>query len=150
MKVLRRILPVFLIFFMGAAFWSCDDDNNDEPLSPDQLPAMATSFINTYFPAASIESAITDDGGYEVVLSDGTTIDFNSTGEWQDVDAPVGMTVPIGFYPAEIDNYIAANADSFGSTGINEISKEFARYEVELLNGLDLYFGLDGSFITYD
>lgn len=84
---------------------------------------------------------------YEVTLSDGTVIDFDKSGEWKDVDAAMGQSLPTGFYPAAIDNYIAAN---YAGAGINEISKERRGYDVELVTGQDLVFNAQGEFITID
>lgn len=106
-----------------------------------------TSFVSTYFPSQEINVSQKDNDGYEVMLSDGTMIDFNLSGEWVDVDAPVGKTIPSGFYPAAIDSYIAANVNG---TGINEISKEPVGYDVELVSGVELIFDTDGGFIGYD
>ncbi|MBD5486669.1 MAG: hypothetical protein HDR18_14310, partial [Lachnospiraceae bacterium] len=61
--------------------------------------------------------------------------------------APVGKTVPAGFYPAAIDTYISS---AYSGSGINEISRIDRGYEVELLNGTDLYFSADGTYIGID
>lgn len=126
--------------------WSCDDDK-DEPISSNELPTQAKSFITQYYPSASIVSTKKDKDEYEVVLSEGTRIDFNKSGEWTDVDAVVGKTIPTGFYPAAIDTYVN---DNLGGVGINEISKETRGYDVELLTGTDVYFSYEGVFIGYD
>ena len=36
---------------------------------------------------------------------------------------------------------------NYPTSGINEISVEINGYEVELINGLDLLFDLDGNFL---
>lgn len=147
MKKFMKFLPIMLVAFIGCiALWSCDDDK-DETIATDRLPSEAKTFISQYFPSISIVSAQKDKDDYEVVLSDGTRIDFNKSGEWTDVDAPVGKTVPTGFYPAAIDSYIAT---SYTGTGINEISKERRGYDVELVTGIDLIFDTEGNFISLD
>ncbi len=79
-----------------------------------------------------------------MTLSNGTEIEFDKDGEWIDVDAANGKTLPSGFYPVEIDNYLAEN---FAGQGISEITKVKRGYEVELITTTEILFGPDGSFI---
>ncbi|MBO5298379.1 MAG: PepSY-like domain-containing protein [Candidatus Homeothermus sp.] len=147
MKKIFGFLPLLLISVMCIAVTACSDDDDAAVIGKNELPAAVTSFVSTYFPSQEINVSQKDNDGYEVMLSDGTMIDFNLSGEWVDVDAPVGKTIPSGFYPAAIDSYIAANVNG---TGINEISKEPVGYDVELVSGVELIFDTDGGFIGYD
>ena len=148
MKKIVRILPILLIALAGSMlFWSCGDDDKDEPISYVNLPAQAKSFLEQYFPSASVISTQKDGNEYEVTLSEGTRIDFNKDGEWIDVDATIGKTIPSGFYPAAIDTYVSTN---YTDDGINEISKESRGYEVDLLKGADLIFNYEGTFVGFD
>ncbi len=146
MKKLMRIIPIMLIALIGITAWSCSDDK-DETILSDQLPTTAKTFIATYFPSAKIVSTQKDKDEFEVVLSEGTQIDFDKTGEWKDVDAAIGKTIPSGFYPDAIDTYIATN---MAGNGINEISKEKRGYDVELVDGTDLVFNYEGNFIGFE
>lgn len=145
MKKLYRILPMLLVAVLSMALWSCSDD--DEPVPVTKLPSSAQTFLNTYFDNVDIISVTKDKDDYEVLLSNGYSVEFNTSGEWTDVDAPVGKTVPTGFYPAAIDTYISS---AYSGSGINEISRIDRGYEVELLNGTDLYFSADGTYIGID
>lgn len=143
MKKILKILPMLLIAVLGIALSSCDNDK-DEPISSSQLPSKATEFIGQYFPSAQIISSQKDKNEYEVMLSEGTRIDFNKDGEWTDVEAANSKILPTGFYPAEIDSYIA---QYFQGLGINEITKVKRGFEVELNTGTEMVFAADGSFI---
>ncbi len=143
MKKFLKLLPLLLIAVLGVALTSCDNDK-DEPVPSSQLPSKATEFISQYFPSAKILSSQKDKDEYEVKLSDGTEIDFYKDGEWKDVDAAAGVILPTGFYPSEIDNYIA---QYYEGLGINEITKVARGYEVELNTGTEMIFAHDGSFI---
>ncbi|MDE7461111.1 MAG: PepSY-like domain-containing protein [Paramuribaculum sp.] len=145
MKKLYRILPMLLVAVLSIALWSCSDD--DEPVPVTKLPSSSQTFLNTYFDNVDIISVTKDKDDYEVLLSNGYSVEFNTSGEWTDVDAPVGKTVPTGFYPAAIDTYISS---AYSGSGINEISRIDRGYEVELLNGTDLYFSADGTYIGID
>lgn len=146
MKNFVKYLSVLLAVVGGMMLWSCSDDK-DEPISGDALPTQAKAFIAQYFPEAKVVTTYKDKDDYEVVLSEGTRIDFDKAGEWTDVDAAIGKTIPSGFYPAAIDTYVAENMKG---AGINEISKERTGYEVELTTGVELMFNYEGAFIGYD
>lgn len=146
MKKILRLIPMLLACVAATAMWSCSDDK-DEPVSSNELPAVAKTFLNTYYPSVKVVSTQKDKDEYDVTLANGHSVDFNKNGEWTDVDAPAGETVPTGFYPSAIDTYINESA---GGYGINEISREGSGFEVELVTGLDLLFNNDGAFIGYD
>lgn len=143
MKKIFKILPLLLIAVLGAALSSCGDDK-DDPIPSSQLPSKATEFISQYFPSAKIISSFKDKDEFEVKLSEGTQIEFNKDGEWIDVEAPSGKTIPSGFYPSEIDTYLS---QYFEGQGISEITKVKRGYEVELITTTEILFGPDGSFI---
>ena len=136
---------MLLVAVLSIALWSCSDD--DEPVPITKLPSSSQTFLNTYFDNVDIISVTKDKDDYEVLLSNGYSVEFNTSGEWTDVDAPVGKTVPAAFYPAAIDTYISS---AYSGSGINEISRIDRGYEVELLNGTDLYFSADGTYIGID
>lgn len=145
MKKIYRFIPLALVALMGVALWSCSDDDKPEIL--ENLPSSAKTFLATYYPSVNIISVTKDKDEYDVRLSNGHSVEFNKSGEWTDVDAPAGQTIPGGFYPAAIDEYIST---SYANSGINEISRIDRGFEVELLNSTDLYFSTDGSFIGID
>lgn len=145
MKRILKFIPLLIVAIIaGFALTACGDD--DEPASAANLPAEAKSFLATYFPKAELVRAVKDDDDYEITLTNGFKIEFTHQGQWTDVDAPAGQTVPSGYYPGEIDTYVAGMGIN---QGINEISRDSQGYEVELTNGIELHFSLDGVFISY-
>lgn len=151
MKTLKY-LSLMLFMLVGLGLASCDKD--DGLVNTDNLPAAAKSFLSTYYPGVKILYAEKDyDDGhkeYEVDLTNGHSVTFNKDGEWLDVDAPQGQTIPAGIAPEKIVNFIATD---FNGVGINEISRNFRGhigYEVELVNGVDLNFNIDGDYIGVD
>lgn len=145
MKKILKWLPLLLVTVVfGAVAAACDDD---KVIGENELPESAKTFVSTYFAPAKVATVYKDGNEYEVMLSDGVRIDFNKSGEWTDVDAPLNEELPTGFYPEAIDTYLLANMDG---AGINEISKERYGYDVELVTGTDLRFDSEGKFIRYD
>ena len=147
MKKHLRFLSALLAVVVGTTLLTGCGDDKDEPVSSGELPVKARTFIGQYYPTARIVSTTKDKDDYEVTLSEGTRIDFDKAGEWTDVDAVTGMTVPSGFYPAPIDNYVST---TYPGSGINEISRETYGYEIELLTGTELKFNSEGAFSGYD
>lgn len=147
MKKLLRLIPFVLIALAGAAAFSACSDDDDQIVGNDQLPVIAKNFLGQYYPNATVVSVHKDKSDYDVILSDGTHIDFDHSGNWTDVDAPTGKTVAQGFYPAAIDTYVSAN---YPSDGINEISKDKGNYDVDLISGIDLVFNSDGTYVGID
>ena len=109
------------------ALSSCSDDS-EKIIGIDDIPPTASSFISTYYPSASVTSVTSEGKGmdtdYDVYFADGSKIE-----------------------PEAIAQYVAAN---YHDSGINEISRDRRGYEVELLNGIDLEFAPDCSFIRVD
>lgn len=142
MKKILKFLPMLLIAVVGITLASCSD--KDEPIPSSQLPEKATAFITQYFPSAKVVSAQKDKDSYDVTLSDGTDIDFDKTGEWTSVEAPTTKSIPSGFYPAAIDEYVAENLSGVGINGIEKVKRG---YEVELITTTEILFGHNGEFI---
>lgn len=142
MKKIVKLLPLLLIAVLGISMASCSD--KDEPIPSSQLPEKATAFIAQYFPGTTVASSQKDKDSYDVVLSDGTDIEFDKNGEWTSVEALTTKAIPSGFYPAAIDQYIDEN---LSGVGINSIEKVKRGYEVELITTTEILFGPDGEFI---
>lgn len=149
-KKLGLLLLLFVSVF-AVSFVACGDDDEDKPISESKLPGAATDFLTRYYPDIQVLSVIkdTDDSKveYDVVLANGHDITFDSKGDWLDVDAPFGQTIPDGIAPAAINSYISQN---YSGNGINEIGKENFGYDVELTNGIGLMFNFAGEYIGVD
>ncbi len=144
------ILTLLTIFAVTFAT-SCSDDDDDKTIPGVELPGTAKNFIASYFPGDEIIKVERkgDNAGtkYDVKFRSGMEVEFDAIGEWIDVDAPKGRTIPAGIAPQTITEFIEAN---YPGSGINEISRDYRGYEVELLNGLDLRFNPEGFFIGID
>lgn len=122
----------------------------DQPIRFNQLPTNGQKFINAYFGAKKVNAVILDDDyfkkEYEVILTNGTKIEFDGSGNWKEIDGKRNA-IPTGFVPKAITNYVKK---SFPNTAIKKIEKKRFGYEVELINGLDLEFDSKGNFKRID
>ena len=123
---------------------------DDKIIPVEQLPAPAKTFVKKYFPQATIEYATKDTEfmgtTYEVRLSDGTEVDFDKKGNWDNVDCKT-KAVPASLVPAAIAQYVKAH---YPNTVIVKIDKDRGGYEIELSNDLDLKFNSKGKLIGID
>lgn len=145
MKTFLKTLTVIIFAIILMPAYS-SADNSGRPIANSELPKAAQTFLAKYYPSVTYTSKL-DKDEYEVDLSNGHSVDFSLKGEWLDVEAPEGRSVPAGFYPAAIDSYVKTN---YKGVGINEISREKGELEVELVNGVELIFSSAGKFIRSD
>ena len=151
MKATRNFFNV-LIACMAcvklAMFSSCDDEKN---IDFDELPDAAQQFIKRYYPNADIVHIIQDkDDGrkdYDVVLSDGTEMEFNENGEWQKVESNFS-TLPSGILPAAIESDVTAR---FSEARIHGVERELGGFKVKIYeaNGAvkELRYSASGEFV---
>lgn len=138
MKKLFAILSTVLLLGM---FSSCD-----RTVSVDKLPNQAKQFITANFNGTEVLSVRKDGLKYEVVLFDGTEMEFKSNGQWVKVDC--GMNpLPDGILPANTAQFLSAK---FPVNYPTHVKYEHKRYEVELENDLDLVFDKNGNFAGSD
>ena len=124
-------------------------EKSDERVEPNTLPESAQSFIEEHFSATTIKSVVKDYDDltytYEVILADGTQIEFKKSGEWKGIDNRQSG-VPSSVLPEKIATYLTSEyADHY----VIEVERDW-QYDIELSNGVDLDFSLEGKFIRVD
>lgn len=115
------------------------------------MPAPITAFIQQNFPNQAITFAQKDleitGWQYDVVLADGTQIEFDTDQMWDKIQCPMTNPVPAVLIPAPIMSYLQGN---FPGVMIQKIDKDSFGYEVELANGLELKFNQAGALMEMD
>ena len=137
----------FSIFALFLLMTSC----SDKPVAPQQLPETVTSFVQQSFPGSNITYAEKDleltGYKYDVVLADGTRIEFDTDDVWDKIECPLTNPVPTALIPAPIVTYLQTN---YPDAMVLKIDKERNGYEVELANGLELKFNKQGVLTEMD
>lgn len=115
-----------------------------------QLPLTARNFINQYFTKPQvahikIETDILKNKKYEVLLTNRTEIEFNSEGNWTEVDCKKNA-VPAALIPVSVKEYVRQN---FPRESITKIERK-GGVEVELTNDYTLKFNKKGRFVGMD
>lgn len=152
---LRLFGALILLLGLTTTFVSCssDDDNMETIVKVKDLPEEAQTFLNTYFKGIEVQSVEKIMNGnvavYEVNLSNGFEIVFNSEGEWQEVDAPDNLSVPMEIIPEQIR---ATLNEQYPGYGVSEINTSGQNYVVELSNNqggpsINLVFNQAGEIV---
>jgi hypothetical protein len=127
-----------------------DDDDNETTVNVNELPATAQTFITTHFPNITIttvkretEHNITE---YEVILSNAFELDFDATGNCIGIDGNK-QQIPNSALSNKIIDYVSSN---YAPAFITDWDLDTRKQEVELNNGVELVFDLDGNFKYLD
>ena len=145
---MKRIIKLLAIATVAmAGLQSCE--KNDSYIDAALLPDVAQNFLSTYYESVAIQSVMKDYDDlsytYDVRLADGTHIEFRKNGEWKQVENR-GEGVADSIIPAKIADYLTTN---YPNNFVIDIERD-RHFDVELNNGLELEFGLDGDFIRID
>ena len=144
MKNLIMILACFIAMHTMACA------SGDKPITKENLPQAAQTFIQTYFSDKAITLVKQDTDvarkTYDVVFADGTEVEFNGKGLWTEVSTKTGV-VPQDLVPKTIRTFVSRK---YAGQTICRIERERAKTEVKLSNGLELTFNKDGRLIDID
>lgn len=115
------------------------------------LPAQSQKFLTTHFAGIPVSHIQIDRelmliDSYEVILTDGTNIEFDRKGAWEEVKRH-SEAIPEAIIPATIRKYIKQNHPT---AKVVAISRDRRDYEVDLDNRLELKFDLKGNLIEID
>lgn len=156
-KILAGILILFLVF------QSCsDDDATQEPdlnavafsadthVETSSLLQNILSYISENYPGLTIiEAEVEDNSNFEIELSDGTELIFNSEGEFLGVDNDENEFDDEEIDPANLpQNILDFISTYYPGVEIEEAERENnGNFEVELENDVELIFDGDGNFL---
>ncbi len=143
-KILFAIIAIF-VFGASAVFAS-----SDKVIGKNELPAQAQQFLNQHFDGVKLSYAKQErdfmSRSYEVMLTDGTKLEFSSEGAWEEVDCRYGQ-VPSAIVPNPIKEYINAN---YPGEKVLKIERDRNKFEVKLSNRLELTFNKDFRIMDID
>jgi hypothetical protein len=140
---MKKILLVLMaLILMGSAAYAA---NRKRTIDPESLPKPAIELIQKHWPSCVIDQAYIDGKEYEVLLSDGTIIEFDSKGIWKEMKCTDGL--PVTLVPGYITRYIVGR---YPKQLIIDCEKMRGGYEVKLTNGLEIQFDLQGRVTHVD
>ncbi len=144
MRIMMVAIGCMLSYYMVATA------DNDKSISVTALPAKAQTLLNNHFRNQKVMLATIESGvlsrNYDVVLQNGTKLEFDKKGNLTEVDCKQG-TVPAQLVPQAISNHLK---DNHAGQSVKKIEMDKNEYEVELTNGLDLTFNKHFQLIDID
>lgn len=143
---MKRIL-VAIICLMAIV---CISKADDKPIKFERIPAAAQKFVKTNFAESKVVFVTKDDDfvapDYEVVLDNGTVLQFSSSGVLEKIEA-FKEGVPMCLIPKKIQEYVSNN---YQGVFYREYEIDRGKYEVKLSNGLELTFNNAFTLIEID
>lgn len=145
-----------LIFNVNQQFVGIDIDmdEDEQRITYAQLPALAQSFLQTYFPTAEAvlikQETEARTATYKVYTNNGFKIELDQQGNWIEIETKQNQDIPTALLPASLTSYIQTHYVDFKLTGIE---KKRQGFEVELTKGrqeVELLFDAQGNFIRID
>lgn len=148
MKTTSGIFRAFAITTLSITCFACNAQKRN--ITVKELPATAQAFIKTNFPNQATSYIIEDkdltDTEYEVRFTGGAEAEFDSQGNWKEIDANKSL-MPASVLPKNIAAYIAAN---YKGQQVEKIEKKRRGYKVEFTTDLELEFDANGNFLRID
>ena len=132
-----------LVFFLVCLFtMQVVVADNDKPVTFEQLPQAAQSFVKKHFADRNVAFSKMDkdifDVTYDVMFVNGDKLEFDKQGNWKEMKCKHGL-VPETAVPAQIVKYVKTNSkmdkDIFDVT-----------YDVMFVNGDKLEFDKQGNW----
>lgn len=124
--------------------------DNDKPIQVKDLPQIAQTILSQHFNGqkvvlATVETSLID-RSYDVVLQNGTKLEFDKNGRVTEVVCKQGV-VPAELIPTAINHYLQEN---YPDQKVWKIEIQKNEYEVELTNGLEISFNKRYQVIDID
>ncbi len=147
-KMNKKVLIKNSLMATALAFTltSCD---KEEVIPSSDLPSEITSYVSTHFPNNTIVQVINDRDGlsktYDILLSENISLEFNRKKEIIDIDAVTQL--PNSVIPEKIRQYVTTN---YSTNFITDWELDDKNQQVQLDNGLDLEFKMNGDFLRID
>lgn len=145
---MKKIIVILLaVFSIGIITANAD---NDRLIAKENLPKKSQEFIDRYFGDTKItyikEEREFMEKSYEVMLADGTKVEFTRNGEWKEVDCR-HSSIPTPIVPAQIMKYVKENHPD---VKVMKIERDRIDYELRLSNRLELTFDTKFNIIDID
>lgn len=143
-KFILLLFSVFLIHTTAKA-------DDERLIKFAELPQNAQTFVQKYFKrdAVALVKMESDffDKSYEIIFTNGDKVEFNKSGDWEEVDCRY-TELPVAIIPTAIQNYVKKN---YPDSKIMKIErKRRGEIEVNLSNRLELTFDSTFNLIDID
>lgn len=151
--LLRKYFTFILVFLLMFFLVDCkkevsvNKETSSGNIVKEDLPSIAMSFINNYYPDIPVKKYEVKDvlsfgKTFEVELKNGVEVNFDEKGNWKEIKDSLGVDKSL--LPENVFIYVEKNN---AETKVTKIETDKKEIKVELSSGLDLLFDADGNFI---
>ncbi len=125
---------------------ACD---KEKVVGSDDLPANATGYITTHYPAIQIKQVVKERDDlktyFHVYLENGSRLSFSRQGDIREIKGTTA--IPDAILPALIVNYVTTN---YPGAFIKEWERDDTGHEIKLSTNIKLEFDRNGNFLRID
>ena len=144
-KIFTLIMAAALVSGVASARDKITTDVNE-------LPESARTLLSQYYHGAGvsrikIDSKISGQSDYEVVLDDGTEIEFAHDGSLKEIESGRDGVVPENLILKSIRDYVSTN---YVGRKIVSMDVERNGYDIELSDGVELKFNKSGKVLSVE
>lgn len=129
-----------ILMILASAFLTAYSQDSIIPV--ESLPDEIKAYVQKHFAGQTIKQATEDRDDYEITLDNMTTLEFNRKLEIIGIDG--NTRLPDSVIPAKILSYVQQH---YNGNFITDWELDNNNQEIELNNGLDLDFSLNGEFL---
>ncbi len=146
MRKITRIKLLLTATLLSIIFYAF---GQDRMIPYSEMPEKIQSYVSTHFPnlkviKSKLDTELSGDE-YEIVLADGTELEFNN--RYEIISMEGAGKLPDSVIPTAVLQYTQSN---YPNAYINEWEQKFGRQKIELNTGLELIFDRNGKFIGID
>ena len=142
----KIFLALACVFALAAS--ACADSY--QPITREQLPAKAQTFLSTYFPDAQVSLVRKEvdvmEMNYDVLFMDGSKVEFDRKGNWTEIDC-LSHSLPVSIVPEAINKVINTH---YPKTQVTKIERDHREIDVTLSNRVELTFNKHLQLIDID
>lgn len=141
---MNKLLILIALVLVG---FKVNAQDRDIPL--EEVPEQIAAYLETHFPDISVIEASFDDHviykKYEISLKGRTSLEFTPDFKVKEIKSK--SKLPDSVIPEKILKYVQAN---YPNNVITDWELDDGNQQIELDNGLDIEFSLDGLFIRVE
>lgn len=143
MKLIKSVVFLLLLMVTTLTF------AQDKVVPYSQISSEIKNYVTTHFPKHKVIQAEIDMEGlskqYEIKLSDGVELKFNSKKQVIDIDGK--SKLPNSVIPKKIRQYVTKN---YPNNVITDWEIDGKNQQIGLDNHIDLEFNMDANFLRID
>lgn len=141
-KWITTLLSVMFLTLSGSVL----ADDNCKEIATNELPQKIQSFVNNHFPGVACHKAYhKDKNEHEVKLADGYQIEFDSNGNWEEIDNEFHAPLPASVISLLPDKAVAYLDTNYPQAAVYNIEKKRHGYEVNLHTDRSVEINFDQS-----